>query len=84
MTNEILSQAIEAILAARDFCADEAEALKEFQWDNGIVFTQHEIDRVKLAANNKWAEFQKQCGAKMLTGNERAQAFRDLEGDFLP
>ena len=79
MTNEIFSEAVEVILNARDFCGDESAALRDYQRDTNTIFSSHELFRIRLAADNKWAEFQRECGAKMLLGAERAKAYRDLD-----
>ena len=51
-----LSDAVDALLAARDFCGDEAEALREWQRENRKL---SELERIAVREElaSKWSEY---------------------------
>jgi len=51
-----LSDAVDALLATRDFCGDEAEALREWQRENRKL-TEDERFAVRDEIASKWSEY---------------------------
>jgi hypothetical protein len=68
MTNipeHVIDAAVDAIIAARDFCGNERKAAHDVARDHGITEI-HLLDKVhriaNFRANARWNSFQKQAG----------------------
>lgn len=76
-----IQEAVDTILATRDFCGDEQQALRDVQADRRIHFTTAEKKEIWAKVNGTWRECQKACEAKILTSHERQAACKALEDD---
>lgn len=56
-----IENAAEAIIATRDFCGNEAEALHEWEADNGSLTNAQRDDACQLA-NGLWRKAQAEAG----------------------
>lgn len=83
MRQELIQEAVEAVLATRDFCGNEDEAIEQAGNDLGIIFSGAEIIKIRQQANEAWLVYQRQCGARVLTSAERNKAYADLDADYL-
>jgi len=78
--NQHIDSAIEAVLATRDFCGDERQAIKDIEGDFVIRFTEIEKRCISRAVELQWKESQSAAGVvHPLTSGERAKAFAAVE-----
>jgi len=76
-----LGDAAQAIVIARDFCGDEAEALRDWESDNRRL-TEPERGIARDHAERIWRASQRAAGvAKPITTNERISINRKLADD---
>lgn len=79
MKNTNLTDAVETILNTRAFCGNEAEALREWQAENGKL-TVAERAEVWAAVETAWRKSQLEAGVQFpLSTEERARAYADIE-----
>ena len=65
ISDDIISEAVEAIINARDFCGSEKEAVIDVANDHGITdkALRHKIWGIaKFRANAQWNKFKRQAG----------------------
>ena len=65
ISDDIISEAVEAIINARDFCGSEKEAVIDVANDHGITdrATRNKLWRIaKFRANAQWNKFKRQAG----------------------
>jgi len=65
ISDDIISEAVEAIINARDFCGSEKEAVVDVVNDHGITdkALRNKIWRIaKFRANAQWNRFKRQAG----------------------
>ena len=65
ISDDIISEAVEAINNARDFCGSEKDAVIDVANDNGITdgATRNKLWRIaKFLANAQWNKFKRQAG----------------------
>jgi len=65
ISDDIISEAVEAITNARDFCGSEKEAVVDVVNDHGITdkALRNKIWRIaKFRANAQWNRFKRQAG----------------------
>ena len=73
------SEAIETIIQTRDFCGDEAEALGDWEAENGAL-SEHQRAQVWQGVKEEWTIWQLKANVQhALTDDERLQAFQDIE-----
>lgn len=78
-TETLLTDAVETIIATRDLCGHEGEALAQWQADNRKLSSSERAYVINLA-NDLWRKFQVQAGVSVpLSNEERARAYRDIE-----
>jgi len=59
----VIDEAVSAIINARDFCGNEAEAVKEVANDHGFFHIWKALHRIaNFQANAEWNGFQKAAG----------------------
>jgi hypothetical protein len=59
ITSELLG-AVDALFTARDFCGDEAAALREWEWENRKL-TEGERFAVRQELARQWADFREEA-----------------------
>ena len=73
------SEAIETIIQTRDFCGNEAEALRDWEAENGAL-SEHQRAQVWQGVKEEWKLWQLKANVQhALTDAERLKAFRDIE-----
>lgn len=76
---DLLYDAANAIVAARDFCGNEREALREWEGDNRQL-TRLERNGVRLIADRLWRESQSKAGVVVpISPEERHAITRIME-----
>ena len=59
----IIDGAVDAIIASRDFCGNEREAVREFAIENGFKADWQKIHQIaNFRANARWNGFKKAAG----------------------
>ena len=72
-------EAIETIIQTRDFCGNEAEALRDWEAENGAL-SEHQRAQVWQGVKEEWKLWQLKANVQhALTDAERLQAFHDIE-----
>ena len=73
------SEAIKTIIQTRDFCGNEAEALRDWESENGTL-SEHQRAQVWQGVKEEWTIWQLKAKVQhALTDAERLQAFQDIE-----
>jgi len=73
------SEAIETIIQTRDFCGNEAEALRDWEAENGSL-SEHQRAQVWQGVKEEWTIWQLKAKVQhALTDAERLKAFSDIE-----
>lgn len=81
----IVEEIAQAIITARDFCGDERAAALQVFRDAGRDADPKLMARGLVLANRRWRKSQAEAMAKVLSRDERARAFADLETkDYSP
>ena len=62
MNQDNIREAIKTLISTRDMCGNEAQALKEFQADNKVQFTQLELDYIRDQLAYQWRINQEAAG----------------------
>lgn len=79
MQNNIINDAAQVIINTRDFCGNEADALREWQFENRKL-TAAERKQVWELVERKWRGFQIEAGVlTQLSNEERSKAYADIE-----
>ena len=72
-------EAIETIMQTRDFCGNEAEALRDWEAENGTL-SEHQRAQVWQGVKEEWKLWQLKAKVQhALTDAERLKAFSDIE-----
>ena len=67
ISERVITEAEDAIITARDFCADEKDAVRDVLADHGIreSGTRNKVWRIaKSRANKQWNDLRQQAGVK--------------------
>ena len=63
--SNIIDQAVTIIITTRDFCGNEAEAVKDFACENGFKAEWKKIHGIaNFRANKRWNSFKRAAGVK--------------------
>mgnify|MGYP006435713141 CR=1 FL=1 len=62
ITDSVISETVDQILNAREFCADEMEAARETLLEYGYTPSPERLACAFGQANNQWRTYQKQAG----------------------
>lgn len=60
--NDAINELANAIVVARDFCADEVQAAKDKAHDIGFAITQRRLRFAQHRANGIWRDSQRDAG----------------------
>jgi len=73
------SEAIQTMIQTRDFCGNEAEALRDWEAENGTL-SEHQRAQVWQGVKEEWKLWQLKANVQnALTDAERLKAFSDIE-----
>jgi hypothetical protein len=78
MNADLLNDAIDTLIATRDFCGDERQALIDWQEDYGKLSADEE-KTVLHVFESRWQGYERDARATILAPYERAAAYRDIE-----
>ena len=75
---EVIERAARAAIQCRDFCGHEPDAILDSFLEDGCGGTDDMMRAAMMRANELWQDEQRRAGARVLSGADRAAAYRSL------